>query len=442
MFHLTKETKIPNINSTVAILQRHASDIGVPLDYDRMQEYYAYYTIQHDKLMQHIISYTGSTTRIQDYKDSDFITFLNRAGVLDHFEKTKGGRYSLGAESIDSVLSKNVLSKEISTIVEKYSLAKSYSVLISPFANIFKDYEIANWETYDNHRMLLVNPIAVPQLTGRVGYQNPAITNFGRVIQDIITVPKGWIKCEVDSGQIDPRISQSWYIHDKQLVKCTNMYNDAYYGYLHYCCFLNDTQRASGNIDLQPFEITDEMKDKRQKFKTFGNAVMYGSTENKAGDPEKANFIRYIGGHPERVRKQQEVESAIMRGEHIFHTYFGTPIDILAGPSAVKDKEYSAEEQFKRQVNRGINAPIQGTAADLFRYSVMKADNLLTLKAPNSRIIAYVHDSGKFMIHENEYDKVIDDIKEIVSYQVEDWIPIYGEYEEGVHIKNVKRFLV
>ena len=78
----------------------------------------------------------------------------------------------------------------------------------------------------------------------------------------------------------------------------------------------------------------------------------------------------------------------------------------------------------------------------MFRYSVMKADNLLTREAPNSRIIAYVHDSGKFMIAEDEYDKVIDQLKKIVSYQVEDWIPIYGDYEEGVHIKNLKRFLV
>ena len=46
------------------------------------------------------------------------------------------------------------------------------------------------------------------------------------------------------------------------------------------------------------------------------------------------------------------------------------------------------------------------------------------------------------MIAEDEYDKVIDQLKEIVSYQVEDWIPIYGDYEEGVHIKNLKRFLV
>lgn len=445
MFTLTKDTKIPPVDKTVLILQRHAEDIGVPLDYDRMQEYIAYYTIAADNLIYNIIQATipdGPRPKVTEYKDSYFISFLDKVGCTRYLDKTPKGAVSLADDSIKAAIAKEVIPKEIADIMTLYSKVKSYKQLISPFANILQEYGIVNWETYDNHRMLLVKPIAVPQITGRVGYQSPAITNFGRDVQDIITVPKGWVKCEADSGQIDPRISQSWYIHDPQLIKCTNMYNDAYYGYLHYCCWLTDEERASGTLDLKPREVTDEMKAQRKEFKTFGNAVMYGSTENRLGNPNKANFIRYIGGHPERVKRQHLVENQVMRGDYIFYTYFGTPVDIMSGPSAHEDLKHSAEEQFRRRVNRGINAPIQGTAADLFRYSVMKADNLLTREAPNSRIIAYVHDSGKFMIAEDEYDKVIDQLKEIVSYQVEDWIPIYGDYEEGVHIKNLKRFLV
>lgn len=441
MFKLKRDTVIPSVDSTVEILQKHVAKCGVPLDYDRMQEYHAYYTIMHDNLIKQIIRYTGSTAMLQYYTDSDFLQFLSQTDAIQYLARTGKGQPSLSVESVDAAIATNMISKEVATIMQMYSKAKSYRTLIGPFKKIFEAYPVVNWETFDNHRMLLVTPTAVAQNTGRVGYQAPAITNFGRVIQDIITVPKGWIKCEVDSGQIDPRLSQSWYINDKQLVHCTMMYNDAYYGYVHYCSYLTDEQRRSGVLDLQPMEITDELKAKRKKLKEFGNSVMYGSTENRLGDIDKANFIRYIGGHPERVKVQQKAEQKIMRGDYIFKTAFGTPINIMGGPSAREDLKYSAEEQFKRRVKRGINAPIQGTAADLFRYSVARADNLLLRKAPNSAIIAYVHDSGKFMISEKEYDDVIDEIKEIVSYQIEDWIPIYGEYQEGVHINDVMRFI-
>ena len=54
------------------------------------------------------------------------------------------------------------------------------------------------------------------------------------------------------------------------------MYNDAYYGYVHYCTILTEEQRRSGTLEIQPVEISETMKEKRKKFKTYGNAVMYG----------------------------------------------------------------------------------------------------------------------------------------------------------------------
>lgn len=441
MFKLTLDTPIPSIRETVEILQRHVNAFGVPLDYDRMQEYNALYTIKRNTFLKKIITYTGSTTSVTDYKDSDFLKVMEKAGCIHALEKTPKGEYSLSGDSVASAISKGILSKEIQKLLEMYSQCKSFASIIGPFAKIFETYDIVNLETFDNHRMIITSPTVVEQNTGRAGYQRPAFMNFAREIQDIITVPKGWIKIDSDSGQIDPRISQSWLLKDKQLMQCTNMYNDAYYGYLHYCNFLTNEERASGRLDLSPREITDEMKAKRSNLKTYGNSAMYGGTENKEGDPDKANFIKYIGGHPARVKAESSAAEQIMRGQTVFKTAFGTPIDIMAGPSAVEDKKYSEKEQFKRRVNRAINNPIQGTAADLFRYSVKQADRLLMRKAPNSTILAYVHDSGKFMIHEDEYDAVKKDLEGIVSYQVEDWIPIYGDYSEGHTKSDIKRFI-
>ena len=55
---------------------------------------------------------------------------------------------------------------------------------------------------------------------------------------------------------------------------------------------------------------------------------------------------------------------------------------------------------------------------------------------------SYTHDSGTFAVHESDYDTVMPELKEVTSYQVEDWIPIYGEPQEGVkRNKNLPRLL-
>lgn len=442
MLKLTTNTEIPSVESTARILQQNINDLGVPMDYDRMQEYYLYYNMLADKNLNKIIRYTGTQgKKAEDYKDSDFRVFIRDAGVREGLMLTGRQALSLSSESLQAAIATGLYSDEICQILKLYSDAKSCKATVSYFSKIFDEYTPCGVETFDNHKMIIVKPIVVPQNTGRIGYQHPAVTNFGRDIQDIFTYPKGWMKCECDSGQIDPRISQSTVIRDKQLMACTMLYNDAYFGYVHYCKHLTREQRERKDMNLVPMEITDEMREQRKKFKTYGNAAMYGSTRNDEHDPDKDLFIRYIGGHPNRVALQRDVEERIRRGQTVFYTAFGTPIDIMAGPSAEKDKEFSESEQFKRKVKRAINNPIQGAAADLMRYSVHMANNILMRKAPNSRILMYVHDAGKFLLHEDDYGKVIDELKEITSYQVEGWLPINSDYSEGRHVGDVEEFL-
>ena len=291
------DVSIPTVAETVGTLTKHTDNFGVPLDYDRMTEYDAYYTIKGMKCRREIIRYTGLTVDPKDFKDSHFAGILKSAGVVTGLLLTKKGDISLSAESLDSVVNTGLYSDEIVQLIKLYKESIECFKAVSVFDKIYEAYPISRTETFDNHRMIIVHPIWVPQNTGRIGAREPGIMNFGHNIHDVFTVPKGYRYIEVDSGQIEPRIIQSAYLNDQQLKKCTMLYNDAYYGYIHYCLFLTDVMRQSGTLDFQPIEITDEMKDLRKRFKTYGNATMYGSTENILNDPYKAAFIRYIGGH-------------------------------------------------------------------------------------------------------------------------------------------------
>lgn len=443
MHNIKLDTSIPSPEKVAEILAMHNKRFGIPLDYDRMLEYYAYYNLKFNRLMKTAISSmypAGYRPSVYEFKDTMLRKWLTDVGIVG-LKTTPKGAISVAAENLLEAASIGGNTEEQVEILKMIAEAKQCIKKVDMFGKIMDSHQIAGIETWDNHRMIVVRPQWVPQNTGRIGAREPAVMNFAKEVSDIFTVPKGFVYFEADSGQIDPRIIQSWLLGDPQLKACTIAYNDAYYGYIHFCKHLTREERERGVTNIKPLEITEEQKAMRAKFKTFGNAVMYGSTENNANDPDKALFIRYIGGHPSRVNLQHRLEKQIESGQRVFNTAFGTPVDITNGPSDSNYEDKASNAYFSHLVRTAINGPIQGTAADLMRYSVAKANALLNRKAPNSVILQYVHDSGKFMIAESDYDNIIEDLKGVTAYQVEDWIPIYCSVEEGVHSSKLRRFL-
>lgn len=433
MLEVKLDTKIPSVEECCAILRTHNDMFGIPLDYDRMCEYYAYYTRKALKLAKSVACSVDITT------DAAFRGWLSKNNITSGFLATNGGRggegkrnISLSEESVNAAIATGLYNGEISHILGCYSEYKKLRHMVAPLWRIMAENRVSALETFDGHRMIVCHPDWIPQNTGRIGMQNPGLMNIAKVLADIETVPKGWRYLTADSGQIDPRITQSAYISDPQLKKCTMMYNDAYYGYIHYCTILTDEERRSGTLEISPVELTEEMQMKRKRFKTYGNAVMYGSTSNEGNDPYKAAFIRYIGGHPMRVKWQEDVTRKIARGERVFPTMFGTPIDITKGPSDSNYGDKTSDAYFSHLVRCAINNPVQGTAADLMRLSISEAHKILIRECDKSFILRYTHDSGTFAVHESEYERVVERLSGITAYQVEDWIPIYSDPQAGI----------
>lgn len=427
MLHINrKEVAVPSVQQALDVLSFHNSRVGIPLDLDRLLEYYAYYTLRADKLRKEVRTNIGLKSS-EPLTPKVFKEWLAASGVKTGLQLTDKGTVSLAEESLQAAVLTGLYSDEVCSIIKIYMEAATSAKKVDSFMNILESGVISAAKTFDKHRMLMVKPVWSAQNTGRLGCSGPALMNIAHDVKDIQTVPEGYVFREIDSGQIEPRIIQSILIRDPQLKKCTMMYNDAYYGYVHYCTYLSNEERASGTLDIRPVELSDEVVAKRKNFKTMGNAVMYGSTENKQHDADKDAFIRYIGNHPNRIALQQEIENKIDRGIRVFYTAFGTPIDITKGPSEAKYTDKKSNAYRAHLIRCAINNPIQGTAADLMRVSVLKAHKLLQEYAPHSMILKYTHDSGTFMVREDEIDKIDEELCGITSYQVDDWIPIYGD---------------
>lgn len=426
MIRINKNTYIPGVEETLGTLRMHNSMMPQFVDFDKVMMNINHLQILIEEISNPLFDVIGKPEKFDAANRMKSWLVSSRTDISG-FNNTKTG-ISLDEESITSAYDSNTLDEDTVLIMQAY---QKYSKLIRIRATLISLLQnpISDVPSCDGHRMLILRPEWWPQNTGRVAMRNPAIMNFARVLQEILTVPEGYVKLHTDSGQVEPRIVYSAFIKDPQIQALIKLYDDAYYGLLHYCNMSEDNIH-SGITTFQPMEITDVVKDSRQKIKTYGNAVMYGSKSNHTGDPIKANMIKRIGEHPSRVQMVQNLMQQINRGVTVFPTAFGTPIDTSKSDKFLNFSSHSGSLD-EQKLKLAINNPIQGTAADLMRVSVYEANKLLMSNARKSYIINYVHDAGMFAIHQDDFDHVSDDLADIVSYDVDGWLPISADPEFG-----------
>ena len=251
--------------------------------------------------------------------------------------------------------------------------------------------------------------------------------NINRDICDIYTAPKGWQLVFSDSGQIEPRITYSAYIRDDLIVKLITMYDDAYYGLLHFILLTDEEERnLRSNLDsIKLHEVTAEMKDKRQRLKVLGLAGNYGSSNLASIDPELGPlYEKKIVNHPARKALEAEVTAAVRNGAEFFNGYFGTRVY----PDNTQKYHKGDSSWAGHMIRCGINNPIQTTAAELMCISVMNAKRIL---GPKDHIGSYKHDEGMFYVRNEHVEELAPKLRECLSYAVEGWIPIGSDLHIG-----------
>lgn len=438
MISINKDTYIPSVEETLGILNVHNQHLPQFIDFDKVVQYLSFMAMKNKQIEGPLFEMLKYSNGMTASLDNVLKSWLVNSGNASGFKTVKTG-ISLAKDSVEAAIESGRLSDEAKVIIGAWQQYNNNKKTMRTLEGLLQ-HDISNAYSFDNHRMLIVRPTWSAQNTGRVAMSNPAIQNLPRTVQDIITVPKGYTLLHTDSGQIEPRTVYSAYIKDPQIQTLIKLYNDAYFGVLHYIT-MPESDIASGRLDFTPMEITDEMKENRKRLKTYSNAVMYGSTSNASADPIKDAMIKRIGGHPLRQAWVRNLNEQIARGVRKFSTAFGTLIDISNSQKldridseyfdgSLDNKAYSDTVSYEL-TKLAINNPIQGTAADLMRVSVSKANALLMQKAKKSYIINYVHDAGTFAIHDDDYDKIADELADIVHYEVEGWVPILAEPEFG-----------
>jgi DNA polymerase I-like protein with 3'-5' exonuclease and polymerase domains len=421
-----------NISPEEAMMQINEStrDHGIYIDLDRAIVAYTAAMELRRPLLETMRKLAGTKEISVDSRD--FVRLYHeRFGVASTYLMS-GGKLSAD-KNVRKALAENT---RIPDIARRFAKIHQKAAEYNTICKAMKSYLSADLqilESFEGNRMVQVRPEYRVLSTGRLQTRNPNVQNIARAIPDLITYPANYTLLRCDSEQIEPRIMYSHYIRDELIFKLIQIYNDAYFGLLHYIT-LTHKEEAAARADLNSVEKKPFTKEERQALKLAGLAAGYGSNLEGKDVPYAQIYVEKINNHPMRKAWESQVRKYVRDGGTSFTTAFGLQII----PEETEKYKKTSPGWVEHLIRCGINNPIQGTASQLMFVSVGAAYKVLMNKL--SRICYYKHDEGAFYIHDSEKD-LIEELKHVTGYTItyidpktkeeREWLPIGSDYLIG-----------
>ncbi|WP_417660722.1 DNA polymerase I [Pseudomonas sp.] len=256
--------------------------------------------------------------------------------------------------------------------------------------------------------------------TGRLSSSDPNLQNIpirtaeGRRIRQAFVAPKGYKLLAADYSQIELRI-MAHLAQDAGLL-------DAFRHDL-------DVHKATA-AEVFGVELDDVTLDQRRSAKAINFGLIYGMSAfglaKQIGVDRKqsqAYIDRYFARYPGVLAYMESTrEKAAEQGfvETIFGRRLYLPEINAKNPALRKGAERTA-----------INAPMQGTAADIIKRAMIAVDNWLTESKLDAKVILQVHDELVLEVREDLVDQISEQIKQQMSGAAELDVPLLVEVGVG-----------
>lgn len=418
-------------DQAIRILRKHNKKAGLYADLDRCLDYRtAIIPVYHEqkKICQRLV---GDHTLLITDKQNFIRNMTERFHVPKEKFIWKGG-YSANKKVLEALLEDEDIDEEIKNIINEY---REWGIAYYLLTNALPQYinaPLSTLESYEGHRMVRCEPIWGLLATGRLGASKPSLQNITKIIGDIFTVPAGFIMLRADAGQIEPRIIYSFYVKDLLIKFLIELYNDAYYGILHYVLMPEDELARARKDGFSWITEYERDETQRKHLKLLINAGTYGKVDLKQIDALLASqFKSRIVNHPLRKEWEQKAREDAYSGVEDCYTAFGRRIVPTDENCAyVKGSNRAWLNHLARCF---VNNPVQGTAGDLFNMGIAEADNIIEQGSTKGSAILYgKHDELAYMIHESEFKYLKEPLTGCTSYHKDGWINIYSDAEIGV----------
>ncbi len=401
---LTEEMRLHNVESVFRDIEMPLMPVlarmernGVCLDTEALAATGSLFTRRMEQIEQEIYALAGHEFNITSPRQVGTVLF-EELHLSDKARKTKSGQYSTGEEVLESLRHKHPIAGKI---LDHRGLKKLTGTYIEALPRL------VNPDTGHLHTSFNQAVTA----TGRLSSSNPNLQNIpvrgddGREIRKAFVPEPGCLFFSADYSQIELRI-MAHLSGDEAMIQDFRDGRDIH-------------AATAARIFRKPIE--DISRDERRKAKTANFGIIYGisafglAERMEVSRTEARELIdSYFATYP-RIREYMEKSVADAREKGYIETQFGR-------------RRYLPDINSRNAVVRGyaernaVNAPIQGTAADIIKLAMIRIDRRFEQEGIRSKMILQVHDELNFSVLPEEEPSVrrivIEEMEAAFSMQV------------------------
>ena len=296
--------------------------------------------------------------------------------------------------------------KEAHPIIPILVKHRKYQKIFSTYAEGLKKHVLKDGKIHTIFNQCLTQ-------TGRLSSSEPNLQNISardeeaKQIRKAFTAEKDHLLYSADYSQIELRVLAHMAKEEKMIDAFTNGLD------IH-------TRTAMEVFNVKADEVDGAM---RREAKVVNFGMVYGQTDFGLSEElgisrkEAHEFIeRYFESYP---KIQSFMDETIAYCKE--HGYVKTMFSRRRYIPEINDKNYMTREFGKRAA---MNAPIQGSAADLIKLSMIKVDRLLEENKLQSKMILQIHDELVFDVVKEEKDIVEKLVKEAMEQVYELDVPL------------------
>lgn len=379
---------------------------GVVLDTETLKEVENDFTARLQTLEKDIYELAGHEFTINSPRQVGEVLF-GELKLSEKVKKTKSGQYSTSEEVLRDLHSKH-------PIVQKILDYRGLKKLLSTYVEALP--KLINPATGHIHTSFNQAVTA----TGRLSSSNPNLQNIpvrgedGREIRKAFIPEEGEIFFSADYSQIELRI-MAHLSGDEHMIEAFNAGHDVH---------------AATAARIFHKDIKDISQDERRKAKTANFGIIYGISAfglAERMDVSRTEAKELIDSYFEMYPKIKDYISKAVdtaREKGYIETEFGR-------------RRYLPDINSRNAVVRGyaernaVNAPIQGTAADIIKIAMIRVQQRLDAEGCKARMMLQVHDELNFSVPTDEFDKVKRIVIEEMQGAYKMSVPLEADCGEG-----------
>ena len=366
---------ISNINAT-----------GIKLDVAYLKKLAKTMHAELELLRTKIYTQAGSEFNINSPKQLGVVLFDTLGLKPKNQKKTAGGQRSTKESELEKLAEEHEI---IPTLLRYRELQK----LVSTYADTLP-------EQVSEDGRIRTTFLQTGTTTGRMGSRDPNLQNIpvrteeSRAIRRAFVADAGYTMVGIDYSQIELRIA-AIMSKDEKMIDIFNRGEDVHTGV------------AVRVFGVKPEEVTSEM---RRKAKVINFGILYGMGVNalrtnlgpETGREEAQSFLNAYFNTFTRLAEYLEETKQFARDTGYTETLFGRRRHFPGIKSGAPFIKAQAERM-------AINAPIQGTAADVMRVAMNEVYQYLQTndKLSDVRMLLQVHDELVFEIKNEVLEKEI-----------------------------------